>query len=63
MAIKLILVRKLDSIRILLNDISNHKIKLMPIPDYQSLMLRVLKTIGDGEENEIKDIIKLLSDS
>ncbi len=63
MAIKLILVRKLDSIRILLNDISNHKIKLMPIPDYQSLMLRVLKTIGDGEEHEIKDIIKLLSDS
>ena len=35
----------------------------MPIPDYQSLMLRVLKTIGDGEEHKIKDIIKLLSDS
>jgi hypothetical protein len=34
----------------------------MPIPDYQSLMLAVLKTTGDGEEHKMKYIIKLLSD-
>jgi restriction system protein len=34
----------------------------MPIPDYQTLMLPVLKAAADGKEHKMKDIINQLSD-
>ena len=33
----------------------------MPIPDYQSLMLPVLKIAGDGDEHRISDVVEALA--
>lgn len=34
----------------------------MPIPDYQTLMLPVLKLAGDGQEHRIADVVRRLAD-
>ncbi|RRR71841.1 MAG: hypothetical protein EI684_10950 [Candidatus Viridilinea halotolerans] len=33
----------------------------MPIPDFQSLMLPMLKLAADGQEHRLRDVIELLS--
>ena len=33
----------------------------MPIPDYQTLMLPILKKVSDGQEHKYRDLIELLA--
>jgi len=34
----------------------------MTVPDYQSLMLPLLKVLGDGEEHSLHEVIETLAD-